>query len=276
MEENCKAKSSSVAALLEQADKLSLAEQKILLQGLFDKFWQRRIDTSLRSKVAFKEWKPGIIDTFLAKNVSDPQMELEYAYQSVQGNLIQLRQAVASSIAHSKQNTRLIEKALESKELLINLLESDKEKQNEKELEKIRERILNNEELLKSLHQEEIRNIENEKKAREHLRDAENISFRIYNSTQLLSARYRAASTLQRIKEILEKKCGTDLNSELAKFEKLVKEEELKSDIYVEDLESEKDLIKRSVVIIKHSTLVLERVEELLKNLECKSSNIKT
>jgi phage shock protein A len=268
VEENCKAKSSGVPALLEQADELSLAEQKILLQGLFDKFWQRRIDVSLRSKVAFKEWKPGIIDTFLAKKISDPQMELEYAYQTVQTNLIQLRQAVAASISCSKYTDARIEKNLESKEALNQSLTNEGEILSEEEKEKIRSDINRCDEVLKSAEKEKIQNKEAEKISRQFLRDAEDICSMIYASKQSLIARFRAALAFQRVKEIWTQKCNTDMSSELSKFEKLVKEEELRSKLYTEEFISEKDLIKRSMAIIEYATWVFERVEELLKKLD--------
>lgn len=267
-----------VANLLKPIDELSTTQKKMLLEKLFRKYWDERVTAEgIKYKLPFKS-NSGLFTKLLAKVVNDPNEELEQIYMDVQMNLIQLRQAISQGMATEKQLNQQLDKHSEIKSTLVDKLSNFDSQKEQSLIEKVQLEIDEKESVILDLCEQASEVKKENDQLRQLLKEVEDYASKAYTAKQLLRARLKAVESYERAKQLLDTCFSINLDSEISKFEQIVLESESQQKVLIAfvDAVDETDLLAKSSSILKHNTWVLERVEELLKNLETKTSKIKT
>ncbi len=174
-----------------------------------------------------------MINGLLGK-VEDPQMMLEQAYQDLQSNLIQVRQAVAQAIATEKQLEQQLKKNQEQVEVWQNRAGMAVQQGNDDLARQALQRKQQYAQAVKDLETQLEAQREITAGLRRRLSELEAEAQKTYTKKQVLIARDKAAQATSKANEILSKTNAQSAGSIMERMELKVQENEAKAQAMAE------------------------------------------
>ncbi len=182
-----------------------------------------------RMFVVFK----AMVNSLLGK-VEDPQMMLEQAYQDLQSNLIQVRQAVASAIATEKQLEQQLKKNVEQVDVWQTRAGMAVQQGNDDLARQALQRKQQYAAAVKDLETQLHAQKEITTGLRRRLAELEAEASKTYTKKQVLIARDKAAQATSKANEILSKTNAQSAGSIMERMELKVQENEAKAQAMAE------------------------------------------
>jgi phage shock protein A len=177
------------------------------------------------SRSALESAKPAGIDS------EDPQTMLEQAYEGLQDNLIQVRQAVAQAIATEKQLEQQIQKNKDQSETWQNRANMAMQQRNE---DLARQALARKEQYVQSLPELESEYVlqkEATATLRQQLIKLESDVQKAYTKTRVLIARDKAARATEKANEILANSTSDGAMAIIERIEQRVLERQVQSEL---------------------------------------------
>ncbi len=182
-----------------------------------------------RMFVVFK----AMVNSLLGK-VEDPQMMLEQAYQDLQSNLIQVRQAVAQAIATEKQLEQQLKKNVEQVDVWQTRAGMAVQQGNDDLARQALQRKQQYASAVKDLETQLHAQKEITAGLRRRLAELEAEASKTYTKKQVLIARDKAAQATSKANEILSKTNSQGASSIMERMELKVQENEAKAQALAE------------------------------------------
>lgn len=174
-----------------------------------------------------------MINSLLGK-VEDPQMMLEQAYQDLQSNLIQVRQAVAQAIATEKQLEQQLKKNVEQVDVWQTRAGMAVQQGNDDLARQALQRKQQYASAVKDLETQLQAQREITAGLRRRLAELEAEASKTYTKKQVLIARDKAAQATSKANEILSKTNSQGASSIMERMELKVQENEAKAQALAE------------------------------------------
>jgi len=174
-----------------------------------------------------------MVNTLLGK-VEDPQMMLEQAYQDLQSNLIQVRQAVAQAIATEKQLEQQLKKNVEQVDVWQTRAGMAVQQGNDDLARQALQRKQQYAAAVKDLETQLQAQKEITAGLRRRLAELEAEASKTYTKKQVLIARDKAAQATSKANEILSKTNAQGASSIMERMELKVQENEAKAQALAE------------------------------------------
>ncbi|MCW5822056.1 MAG: PspA/IM30 family protein [Cyanobacteria bacterium TGS_CYA1] len=174
-----------------------------------------------------------MINSLLGK-VEDPQMMLEQAYQDLQSNLIQVRQAVAQAIATEKQLEQQLKKNVEQVDVWQTRAGMAVQQGNDDLARQALQRKQQYASAVKDLETQLQAQKEITAGLRRRLAELEAEASKTYTKKQVLIARDKAAQATSKANEILSKTNSQGASSIMERMELKVQENEAKAQALAE------------------------------------------
>jgi phage shock protein A len=177
------------------------------------------------SRAALESAKPAGIDS------EDPQTMLEQAYEGLQDNLIQVRQAVAQAIATEKQLEQQIQKNKDQSETWQNRANMAMQQRNE---DLARQALARKEQYAQSLPELESQYVlqkEATATLRQQLTKLESEVQKAYTKTRVLIARDKATRAAEKANEILANSTSDGAMAIIERMEQRVLERQVRSEL---------------------------------------------
>ena len=174
-----------------------------------------------------------MINSLLGK-VEDPQMMLEQAYQDLQSNLIQVRQAVAQAIATEKQLEQQLKKNVEQVDVWQTSAGMAVQQGNDDLARQALQRKQQYASAVKDLETQLQAQKEITAGLRRRLAELEAEASKTYTKKQVLIARDKAAQATSKANEILSKTNSQGASSIMERMELKVQENEAKAQALAE------------------------------------------
>jgi phage shock protein A len=229
-------------------------------------------DTGPRSSGT--DWR----DIFAGVRSDDPIREMEQVYQDLQSNLIQIRQAVAQSIATEKHLEQQLQKNQEQANTWQTRAAMAVTQGNDALSQQAMKRKQHYESAAAGLGSQLQNHREVVLTLRERLTEIEHEVQKTYTKKVVLGARYKAAEAAKRANDILSKSSSHSANSVMERLEKAVAEREaqagasvLADDETIPELDTEQ-LLRQTVNALERCTAVIESMEKKVAQCEAQVS----
>jgi phage shock protein A len=209
----------------------------------------------------------------------DPETELEAAYEELQSNLMEVRQAVAHSIATEKQLEQQLIKSREQAATWVHRAAMADQQRNHDLANQCRKRETQYLDASANLERQLSVQKENTGILRERLTELESLMQKSYTQKQVLIARYRAAQAIAKAHEIFSRMDDQGPLSVFARMEKRVAERESSVEFSASaptldrPQQDSEQLLIQAIAALEHATTVMERMEKLLVSREEPSSS---
>lgn len=206
----------------------------------------------------------------------DIMMVLEQKYQDLQTQLIQIRQATASTIATEKQIEAQLTKNKEQVEVWADRIKIALQNKNEELAEQARARQKQYSDAALDLEAQLISQKEVTAEMRKRLSSMESIAQKAYTQKQVLIARNRAAESTARFKDAAAKFETSKHDSMLEVFKKQVEDKEKEAaQLNIEEVltmsNQTEQIMLLSTKALNDATVVFERIEKLISAKEEKA-----
>ncbi len=200
-------------------------------------------------------------------NADDPESTLEAAYQDLQADLIQVRQAVAQAIATEKQLEEQVKRNKEQIGTWQNRAAMASQQNNEDVATQARQREAQYSQAASELEEQLDKQRIAASRLRSKLTELECLVQSAYTQKQVLIARHRGVKAVAKANKILSGVAMDGIFSEMAQRASEREAAALESEAIAQGLDT-KELLAKLITALNAATAVIERMERLILERE--------